>query len=318
MNPMILNELKLNSKIMKDEDPSSLLEAIKTVVKLSNLARHEGLLALEEAARSMDDTSPLKNLIILIVDGTEPELVEDISFFRYIADGYEGRAAVEYLIYLVGTLSIQAGENPRVTEEKLLAMVPSYAAKRYRAAQEAELGAEKKKRQEEYDGGKTPEVVTKLYEGETISMPAGEPGYFVVALLDYLLKNMDDRTVQRILREVENSDLEVVLHGLSGAGRKKILTNLSKRLACMVAEDYNFLGPVKAVDISAIAEKILRIIYKLENSGEIILNDACITGRLCELFALRPKDYEREWEINQEHELEELFREYKKQARQKR
>lgn len=52
-------------------------EAIKKIIELSNVARKEGLLALEEAAESLDDEF-MKKGILLIVDGTEPDLVRAI------------------------------------------------------------------------------------------------------------------------------------------------------------------------------------------------------------------------------------------------
>lgn len=53
------------------------MEIIKKIIELSNVARKEGLLALEEAAESLDDAF-MKKGILLIVDGTEPDLVRAI------------------------------------------------------------------------------------------------------------------------------------------------------------------------------------------------------------------------------------------------
>lgn len=74
--PRILNALKTIGKIFKPPiiDPK---ESINKIITLANLARKEGLLALEEAAQSMDDEF-LKKGIMLIVDGTDPELVRNI------------------------------------------------------------------------------------------------------------------------------------------------------------------------------------------------------------------------------------------------
>lgn len=57
--------------------PSNETETIKQIINLSNIARKEGLLALEEAAGEIDDEF-LKKGILLIVDGTDPELVRSI------------------------------------------------------------------------------------------------------------------------------------------------------------------------------------------------------------------------------------------------
>lgn len=79
MSPNIgawINSLKSFLLILKpisgNED-----ETIKSIINLSNVARKEGLLALEEAANSIEDDF-LKKGVLLIVDGTDPELVRSI------------------------------------------------------------------------------------------------------------------------------------------------------------------------------------------------------------------------------------------------
>lgn len=74
--PVLMNALKNISKIFKapDTDPT---EAITKIIDLANLARKEGLLALEDAVANIDDEF-LKKGVMLIVDGTDPELVRNI------------------------------------------------------------------------------------------------------------------------------------------------------------------------------------------------------------------------------------------------
>ena len=181
---------------------------IKQVIDLSNTARKEGLLALEEAAGGLEDPF-IKKGVLLIVDGTEPELVKSImeaeidamdsrhkgnyGLFEAIAaqgpawgmigtliglvnmlndmsdaskigpsmavalittlygsimanwlcfpvsNKLKNRSDAEYMLKSViieGLLSIQAGENPRVTEEKL----KSFLSPADRSAYEAENG----------------------------------------------------------------------------------------------------------------------------------------------------------------------------------
>ncbi len=70
------NSIKSFSLILK-RLPSNEEETIKTIIDLSNIARKEGLLSLEEAANGIDDEF-LKKGLLLIVDGTDPELVRSI------------------------------------------------------------------------------------------------------------------------------------------------------------------------------------------------------------------------------------------------
>ena len=71
-----INKFKTASKVMKMQQ-SEVIESIKTLIQFSNIARKEGLLALENQARELDDPF-LKKGLMLIVDGTEPELVSGI------------------------------------------------------------------------------------------------------------------------------------------------------------------------------------------------------------------------------------------------
>ena len=82
---------------------------------------------------------------------------------------------------------------------------------------------------------------------------------------------LDDKTIQRILRDVDNSDLGLALKGSTEEVQNVIFNNLSKRLAAMIKEDMDFMGPVRMKDVEEAQQKIVNIIRKLEDSGEIII-----------------------------------------------
>jgi flagellar motor switch protein FliG len=83
---------------------------------------------------------------------------------------------------------------------------------------------------------------------------------------------LDDRAIQRVLRDVENSDLAVALKGANEQVQTAIFNNLSKRLAAMIKEDMDFMGPVRMKDVEEAQQKIVNIIRKLEDSGEIVIS----------------------------------------------
>jgi len=83
---------------------------------------------------------------------------------------------------------------------------------------------------------------------------------------------LDDRTVQRVLRDVENSDLSIALKSANEDVKNLIFNNLSKRLATMIQEDMEFMGPVRMKDVEEAQQKIVNIIRKLEDSGEIVIS----------------------------------------------
>ena len=75
--PDFINGLKSISLAFKGGVSSDPSEIIKTIIDLANVGRKEGLLALEEAANNIEDEF-LKKGIMLVVDGTDPELVRGI------------------------------------------------------------------------------------------------------------------------------------------------------------------------------------------------------------------------------------------------
>ncbi|MDD7643092.1 MAG: flagellar motor switch protein FliG [bacterium] len=83
---------------------------------------------------------------------------------------------------------------------------------------------------------------------------------------------LDDRAIQRVLRDVDNNDLEIALKGSNEEVKSVVLKNLSKRLAAMIEEDIEFMGPVRMKDVEEAQQKIVAIIRKLEDSAEIVIS----------------------------------------------
>lgn len=83
--------------------------------------------------------------------------------------------------------------------------------------------------------------------------------------------SLDDKSIQRVLREVDNNELAVALKGSNEDVQNVIFNNLSKRLATMIKEDMEFMGPVRLKDVEEAQQKIVNIIRKLEESAEIVI-----------------------------------------------
>ncbi len=83
---------------------------------------------------------------------------------------------------------------------------------------------------------------------------------------------LDDRAIQRVLRDVANDDLTLALKGANEQVQTAIFNNMSKRLAVMIKEDMEFMGPVRMKDVEDAQQKIVNIIRKLEDAGEIIVS----------------------------------------------
>ena len=83
---------------------------------------------------------------------------------------------------------------------------------------------------------------------------------------------LDDRAIQRVLRDVDNGDLAIALKGSNEEVQNAIFNNLSKRLGVMIREDMEFMGPVRMKDVEEAQQKIVNIIRKLEDSAEIVIS----------------------------------------------
>lgn len=83
---------------------------------------------------------------------------------------------------------------------------------------------------------------------------------------------LDDRSLQRVLREVDYSrDLPLALKGASEDVKAKIFKNISKRAGEMLRENLEYLGPVRLREVEESQQKIVNVIRRLEEEGEVVI-----------------------------------------------
>jgi len=82
---------------------------------------------------------------------------------------------------------------------------------------------------------------------------------------------LDDRSIQKVMREVDASELAKALMGADAKVQDKIFRNMSKRAACMLKEDMEYMGAVRLIDVEDCQQKIVSIIRYLEDTGEIVV-----------------------------------------------
>ena len=83
---------------------------------------------------------------------------------------------------------------------------------------------------------------------------------------------LDDRSLQMVLREIDQKDLALALKASSGEVGEKIYKNMSKRASEMLREEIEYMGPVRIRDVEESQQKIVNVIRRLEESGEIIVS----------------------------------------------
>ncbi|NLS45401.1 MAG: flagellar motor switch protein FliG, partial [Firmicutes bacterium] len=83
---------------------------------------------------------------------------------------------------------------------------------------------------------------------------------------------LDDRSIQTVLREIDMKDLALALKAASDAVMKRIVKNMSERASEMLKEDIEFMGPVRLRIVEEAQQKIVNIIRRLDDSGEIVIS----------------------------------------------
>jgi len=85
------------------------------------------------------------------------------------------------------------------------------------------------------------------------------------------IKLVNDKGIQSVLKEIENDELSLALKTASEQLQQKIFTNMSERAASMVKEDMEFMGPVRVSDVEAAQQRIVDIVRRLEESGDVMI-----------------------------------------------
>lgn len=82
---------------------------------------------------------------------------------------------------------------------------------------------------------------------------------------------LDDRSIQKVLREVDNIELAKALKGVDNEVCDKFFRNMSKRCADMLKEDMEFMGPIKSAARDEAQARINGVVRRLEDCGEIVI-----------------------------------------------
>jgi hypothetical protein len=264
-----LNEIRKDaiSKFDSSFSYQSVVDAIVLTVEAATLGRKEGLLALEDRFNDyVADTNLEKFMskaMILVVDATDPFLVSEILTGRYWANNYTGNDALACYCLIRGILLVQQGENPYSIERILLSVFPMDIVDEV----EKEIDIKRNEIRKQTEA----QILQWYEEWEGIDQKVID---FKPKIENFeaLIQKYDDKDIQRILREVDNADLELALIVVSKECRNKFLNNMSTRLRAMILEDMQniiryytlYIRPMERV-----IDKITAIISKLAEYGDI-------------------------------------------------
>lgn len=137
MRDIFYEELRRNSAEamqLTAKQMDKVINAVKNVLRFHTLARKEGLLWLDTELGTLDmetEDKYFSELLMLVIDGIEPDLIKEYGLSRYFAANLAGYEGIIYLIYFKGSLMIYEGADPVIVELILGAMLPENVRKLY-------------------------------------------------------------------------------------------------------------------------------------------------------------------------------------------
>ncbi len=82
---------------------------------------------------------------------------------------------------------------------------------------------------------------------------------------------LGDKDIQKVLREIDTTEMAKALKGVNSEVQDKIFKNMSKRAASVLKEDMEYMGPVRVKDVEEAQQKIVGIIRRLEDNGDVVI-----------------------------------------------
>jgi len=83
---------------------------------------------------------------------------------------------------------------------------------------------------------------------------------------------LDDKSLQRVMKEIDVKDLSIALKGTSEELKHKTFNNVSERMATLIQEEMDFMGPVRLRDVEEVQQRIVDVVHSLEEDGEIVIS----------------------------------------------
>lgn len=236
--------------ICSNEEKRQCIHLIEFILKLSEKARKSGLLALETF--SENQAFFFRKTLELVLGGVEPGNIRNIMLNYILAGNYKGLDLLERVLTLEGLLAIQGGEHPMLLSEKLL----SYLGEELSQEVEA-LILQPYRPQDRFMG----DFMENAKHQKPMSIST--------ALLEDPVAKIDNRSLQRILRDVAVEDITFALKGAGGNTIIRILECLPAKTKAVVINGLDtddLVSPESAVDAQ---NRIINIILKLRSDGEI-------------------------------------------------
>jgi AraC-like DNA-binding protein len=232
-------------------DKREAMDTIELLLKLSELTKNEGSLALQQFGKDEELPLFLRKAIYMICDGWSPEMVKGILENYMKFSSYQGAELLKRLLIAEGILSIQAGEISEILLEKLL----SYLGEEFFEEARKRIGETHVQDAENTD-----------YIEEYFANTEENPN--ATNLAEDALLNASDCAIRQVMCEVDINIFEPAFYGSSKQLQRKFCNNISDRLAMRFVRYVRTATPSQDTIVKS-QHSLLGVFYKLKADGII-------------------------------------------------
>ncbi len=208
-----------------DEDKEKCIPLLRRMLEISDFSQRKGLLALKDMLQE-EENAFLKLVMESIIGGLNPKGLSDFMQQLILAKEYAGYELLSRLVIAQGCLYILEGLSSRHMALQLGAMLGEQYCLRAEAVW-ASINLAAKER------------IIETAKPKTVQPKC--------CVLEFLLAHMSDTTVQRVLKEVDNAELAIILSSGRSELTEMIFNNISKRLREILVEDIEVIDVISEI-----------------------------------------------------------------------
>ncbi len=232
-------------------DKKEALSTLDKILELSEKTKCSGLLSLEQEIDAVQ-LELFKTSIQMLIDGIEPESLREILMNYTLCGGYKGKELLIRILIIEGILAIQQGVQTLILREKL----SSFFGENFIGDIQKHFGLDSESQLKKIDGFIIKNQDKLVFSKET-------------SLLEEPLARMDNRSLQRLLRDIDAVTLTTAICGASGKTQAKIFKNVSRKMAVMLIDEMETLGTHITSEITDSQKRVLETMHNLRKQGEI-------------------------------------------------
>ena len=255
---------EIDSEGSNSQKEQDVYNAYFEMLRLVTLGRCEGLLALDEAAESIQGTAEsekfLKSMIELAINAVEDDELYHIGMQNCISLNMASYDGLICLMYLQGIMLVHSGQREDLAASILKSMLP--VGIRHEIEKKEAQNREKNAVSDE----ERREALIRDYSTDEGEMD--EEDHTLINQAAMTIIKLPHDTMQKLLKETDNRRLAVAMKGWRGKARAKVFKNISSRLRGQLVEDMEYMGPVCMKDVEKETAWIMRKLIETDQENE--------------------------------------------------